>query len=438
MPWLSAAAALALVALLAAFALWEPRLHRAWLFLVPLVLFLPDRSLANYLTDFVPAALVAALTVASVDPVGRPAAGRAAVRPWRPRLSVALPALASAALVVVAFTSAPLAVTVDRVAAAGVATVDGGLSCVRVDVTVHNTSDHAVAAALHGVLGRGAPDRLLVGHAVAGGGPRCAPGATHGVRPAADPLHLGAPATGSGGWWRPTRPRPTPCLRRRCSSGRSGDVGTDRRARPGAGGRPAARPPRPGMRPAARRRSWPASRVHPCSCSSWSPPDGHPLERGPPQHRRRRRRPTASRPAAGRAPAPATASTGHRPHQVVLPGDGRHHHARRGAHQDPEERRRVPPAPSRASAMPATRTTAPGRRRRRPADTTWWASRSTAPRRLWLRMKYAGRPPGGVGGVLGPVVPRRGRVDDQRPPGRHRRTTASAVHAARTWRVTKR
>ena len=58
--------------MVAAFALWEPRLRRAWLFLVPLVLFLPDRSLANYLTDFVPAALVAAVTVTSLHRFGLP------------------------------------------------------------------------------------------------------------------------------------------------------------------------------------------------------------------------------------------------------------------------------------------------------------------------------------------------------------------------------
>ena len=66
LPWMSAAAGLVLVALVVAFALWETRLRRVWLFLVPLALFVPDRSLANYLTDFVPAALVAAVSLAPV------------------------------------------------------------------------------------------------------------------------------------------------------------------------------------------------------------------------------------------------------------------------------------------------------------------------------------------------------------------------------------
>jgi uncharacterized membrane protein len=141
MPWLSAAAGLALVAMLAAFALGEPRLKRAWLFLVPLVLFLPDRSLANYLIDFVPAALVAALSVtAATSPAVDPAARR-----WPARLAVATPALASLALVGIAFTSAPLGITVDGVDVAGVATVDGGLRYRQVQVTVQNHSDASLA-----------------------------------------------------------------------------------------------------------------------------------------------------------------------------------------------------------------------------------------------------------------------------------------------------
>jgi len=145
LPWLSGAAALALVAMVVAFAWWESHLRRGWLFLVPLVLYLPDRSLANYLSDFVPAALVAALTVASVRgtavtvtsavPTVNPAGRR-----WLQRLSVGAPAVASLALVAVAFTSAPLGVSVDRVSVAGVATVDGGQNFRQVEVTVHNRS----------------------------------------------------------------------------------------------------------------------------------------------------------------------------------------------------------------------------------------------------------------------------------------------------------
>ena len=80
-----------------------------------MVLFLPDRSLANYLLDFAPAALVAALS-GRRSPLCPALARRTG--PWPPRSPWALPAVASAVLLVVAFTSAPLAVTVDGVAAA--------------------------------------------------------------------------------------------------------------------------------------------------------------------------------------------------------------------------------------------------------------------------------------------------------------------------------
>jgi uncharacterized membrane protein len=145
LPWMSAAAGVCLVALVVAFALWETRLRRAWLFLVPLALFVPDRSLANYLTDFVPAALVAAASLAPVTtPSAATARGWAARRPWMARLAVGVPALAAAGLLVVAFTSAPLDVTVDGVGVAGVATVDGGQWFRHIDVTVHNTSDRSL------------------------------------------------------------------------------------------------------------------------------------------------------------------------------------------------------------------------------------------------------------------------------------------------------
>jgi uncharacterized membrane protein len=140
MPWLSAAAALALLAMLFAFALWEPRLKRAWLFLVPVVLFLPDRSLANYLSDFVPAALVAALCV--TDATAR--SGARASRRWPARLAVGVPALASVALVGVAFTSAPLDLRVDGATVSGVVTADGGLNFRQIVVTVRNNADRAL------------------------------------------------------------------------------------------------------------------------------------------------------------------------------------------------------------------------------------------------------------------------------------------------------
>ncbi len=109
LPWLAAAAGLVLSPCCPPSPGWRPRLKRAWLFLVPLALFLPDRSLANYLLDLVPAALVAALSVRAVGPgpgAGGPAAGDA---PGCRGLAVGVPAVVTVVLLVVAFSSAPLA-----------------------------------------------------------------------------------------------------------------------------------------------------------------------------------------------------------------------------------------------------------------------------------------------------------------------------------------
>lgn len=154
MPWLSAAAALALVAMLVGFALWEPRWKRAWLFFVPIALFFPDRSLANYLIDFVPAALVAALCVADAS-AGN---GARASGLWPARLAVAAPALASLALIGVAFTSAPLDVRVDSATVSGMATADGGLSVRQIVVTVRNSADRALAPHFMVSTGGGHPN----------------------------------------------------------------------------------------------------------------------------------------------------------------------------------------------------------------------------------------------------------------------------------------
>ena len=202
LPWMSAAAALAMVAMLVAFARWEARLRRAWLFLVPLVLFLPDRSLTNYLYDFVPAALVAAVSVAMLEREPDPESERESERADHPRrwlapLGIALPAVASAALLVVAFTSAPLSVAVDGVTAAGVATVDGGLHYVHVVVTVRNTSSSALTPRFMVSSGGGHPSGFWNARPVEGSVP-VAPGATTRfvLRPIAE-----ANAPPHGQWW---------------------------------------------------------------------------------------------------------------------------------------------------------------------------------------------------------------------------------------------
>jgi hypothetical protein len=193
LPWLTVAAVLVLVALLAAFAWWEDRLRRVWLFLVPVVLYLPSRSLANYLLDLVPAALVAALSVGD-GPGEPPEAGSTRRNRWLPRLTVALPSVVAAAALVVAFTSAPLTLTVDGYAAGGVATVDGGLHFVRVDVIVHNRSDHALFPRFMVSAGGGHPAGFWAATPVRGESPVPAGGTTDFVL--VPPRYTSAPGHG--------------------------------------------------------------------------------------------------------------------------------------------------------------------------------------------------------------------------------------------------
>jgi len=122
---LSACGALVFLAVLCAFVAGYPRTKRVWLLLVPLAMFASARSLSSYLVDLVPAALVAALTVAGAG--GRPPPGGlgslvaslgAAVRtPWRrwAAAGCALSAVGAVVAAVVAFTSVPLAVAVRSV-----------------------------------------------------------------------------------------------------------------------------------------------------------------------------------------------------------------------------------------------------------------------------------------------------------------------------------
>ncbi len=64
--YLQLAALLALISLLAALVSWYPIFKHAWMFAVPIVLYLPSRSLSSYLVDFIPAAFVIVLTTEGV------------------------------------------------------------------------------------------------------------------------------------------------------------------------------------------------------------------------------------------------------------------------------------------------------------------------------------------------------------------------------------
>ncbi len=138
LPLLSVAAALAYIALLAAFVVWYPAMKVVWLFVLPLVLLVPGRSFSGYLIDFFPAALVAAVSVVRVPQAARADAERPARR-WVARSAVGVPALASAAFCVLAFTSAPLDLSV-----VAVRTSQATLRLDAVTVTVHNLTGNRV------------------------------------------------------------------------------------------------------------------------------------------------------------------------------------------------------------------------------------------------------------------------------------------------------
>jgi hypothetical protein len=177
---LSVAGALAFVALLAAFVLWYPRMKRVWLFLLPAVLFVPGRSLSSYLIDFFPAALVAALTVAVPTPEPRLLAlGR---QRWWPRMVVAVPIGAALAVAGVAFTSAPLQLSVE-----GFRTSNSTQSLDAVSVLVRNLTGAPVTPHFMVTISGAHPTGFWTSSATRGGSGMVGPGdsATFTLRPAA-------------------------------------------------------------------------------------------------------------------------------------------------------------------------------------------------------------------------------------------------------------
>ncbi len=106
---LQVAGLLVMAALLAALYFWYPLLKRSWMFAIPLILFLPSRSLSSYLVDFVPAAFVMALTTHRV-PEALVSTPRTTLRRW----AVGVPVALSIVAVVFAFSSPPLTLRIDR------------------------------------------------------------------------------------------------------------------------------------------------------------------------------------------------------------------------------------------------------------------------------------------------------------------------------------
>ncbi len=165
LPLLTAAGLLALLSLLVVFVAAYPVMKRIWLVVLPLSFFLAARSLSSYLLDLYPAALVAA---ASVAPAVRPEWMRR-TSPARGPIVVAagLSALAAVVVSAVAFTAAPLQITVRGAAASPNAT---RLEAVTLDV--HNTTGQVVTPHFMVNIGSDHPDGFWV---PAGGRPLVLP-----------------------------------------------------------------------------------------------------------------------------------------------------------------------------------------------------------------------------------------------------------------------
>ena len=71
-----ASGALVLLTLLLAFVVWYPAMKRIWMLVLPVIFFVAPRSLSTYLLDLLPAALVAAVSVAPARRRDRQPAGR--------------------------------------------------------------------------------------------------------------------------------------------------------------------------------------------------------------------------------------------------------------------------------------------------------------------------------------------------------------------------
>jgi uncharacterized membrane protein len=145
---LQLAAALLLVGLLASFVIWYPKMKRAWLFALPLILFVPSRSLSTYLVDFIPAAFVIVLTTTRV-----PEVNSLEVRPWLRRGVVAVPTMLAIVAATFAFLSPPLGVKLDKYSS-----VDDNQYFGDMKVTLHNNTDQAITPHVMVVVGSDHPD----------------------------------------------------------------------------------------------------------------------------------------------------------------------------------------------------------------------------------------------------------------------------------------
>jgi uncharacterized membrane protein len=139
--------ALLMVALLIGFVAWYPQLKRTWLFAIPIVLFMPSRSLSSYLVDFVPAAFVAVLTTTRVAD-----AWAANARPTLRRTLVIIPSALAAVCAVLAFVAPPLSMRIDHYG-----TTNDGQFMGPIEMTLTNNTSSPIEPHIMVVVGSGHP-----------------------------------------------------------------------------------------------------------------------------------------------------------------------------------------------------------------------------------------------------------------------------------------
>lgn len=154
---LSLAGFLTLLGLLVAFVVRYAGMKRAWLFVLPVVLLLPPRSLESYLVDFIPAAIIAAVCVESATPPWQMA------RRWS-LVAVGVPLVLGVLALTVGLSSAPL-----DVAVLGVGTSQHEQVFGYITIRVHNTTRSVVTPHFMVDLNGGHPDgfwraRTVTGH----------------------------------------------------------------------------------------------------------------------------------------------------------------------------------------------------------------------------------------------------------------------------------
>ncbi len=132
--YLSIAGFVSEIGLLVAFVYWYPTMKRIWLFVLPLVFFIPGRSLSSYLVDFLPVALIAGLSVTRVDA----GPGKRWPRIWT-WIALGVPTTLAALFIILAF-SIPVLSVRTLWAAPG----DAGQSIIAVRVALHNETNKTI------------------------------------------------------------------------------------------------------------------------------------------------------------------------------------------------------------------------------------------------------------------------------------------------------